>query len=163
MAFKYREKFLVEKCINTLTHNYLDNKGEYHSALQDYKIEFIAFLTSNDKEYVDYGIDYLCKEYPQEAELLQQLIMEYRTNGTQGSLSWDPIPQSTQTITQPMTNPIYQERNIYPEKCSQQCEEPIEEGPECVGQYKIDIDDCTIKEKIVLFVMKVLGMYSGRV
>lgn len=144
MEFKYREKFLVEKCINSITHTYLDNK-DYHSALQDYQIEFCSFLAQNEKQYVDYGINYLCEHYPNEAQLLTPLILEYKTNGTSDSLSWDPIPENC--TTKGMTNPIYPEDT--------QCNYSEEE--EVLKTYEIDTKNCGVRQKIVLFVMKVLG------
>ena len=104
MGFKYREKFLTEKCLNSITHHYRENL-DYHSALQDFEIDFCQFLAQNEKQYVDYGIEYMYKNYPEETQLLEPLIWEYRTNGTKDSLSWDPIPDKA------VTNPIYSEDN----------------------------------------------------
>ena len=142
MAFRYREKFLTEKCINTLANDYIDNRETYHSAAQDFKIAFCEFLSQNESQYVSYGIDYLCKNYPNEAKDVMELIMEYRTHGTKEGLSWDPIPDKS------VTNPIYSEN------LGVDCSEEVPE--ETIKKYDIDEKNCTVKEKIVLFVMKLL-------
>ena len=88
----------------------------------------------------------MTENYPKETELLMPLIIEYKTNGTTGSLSWDPIPDKA------MTNPIYSRDNGC--DCSERCDE---NGETETKQYEFDERNCTVRQKIVLFVMKVLG------
>jgi len=145
---KYREMYLVEKCLNHLTNQYIESKMDgYHSAKQDYCIDFINFLNENDKECVDYGIQYVCENYKDVVdEVLLPILAEYKYSGTSGNLHWDPIPEKDeQWVTDPMN-----ERNVI-----------TPETTECVQEikrYNIDVDKCSPKEKILLFVMKLLKL-----
>ena len=143
MAFRYREKFLTEKLINSITHDYQISKDEYHSALQDYQISFCEFLSQNEEQYVEYGINYLCKTYPEEAKILMPLVLEYRTNGLTQGLKWDPIPMESTKL-----------------KDSTGCEKDITEETESSTVYEIDRNNCGIREKIVLFMMRLLNVQN---
>lgn len=150
---KYREMYLVEKCLNHLTNQYIDGRNDgYHSAKQDYCISIINFLNENDKEYVDYGIKYLVENYKDVVEeVLLPILAEYKYSGTNGDLHWDKIPDKA------IDNPIYSEENGV--DCSQH-EDDDEDDEEATQtkHYELDEKNCTPKEKIVLFVMKLLRM-----
>ena len=87
---KLREKLLVEKCLNSIIRDY--QKREDVNALIDLKLDFLSFLTSNLQEEVVYGLEYIKLKYPDIHVLLGSMILEYTTNGLNGSLECKPIP-----------------------------------------------------------------------
>lgn len=147
---KYREMYLTEKCINTLIKDYREGSTDgYHSAKQDFCIAFLNFLNENEKEYVTYGIDYIEKNYPKEVEeCLIPILLEYQHSGIEGDLHWDDVPDKHQT----QTNPI-KFREVTGDECA--VNEEVCTKDEI---YEINKDDCTVKEKIMLFVMRLLNI-----
>ena len=93
---KLRESLLIEKCLNTLIFDYQQAmKDNYHSAELDFKLDFLGFLTSNQQDEIEYGIEYL-KTKP-EWNVLYPIILEYQTFGLTGQLECQPIPQEETT------------------------------------------------------------------
>lgn len=87
-----RDKVLVEKCINTVMWDYNRDKTSDINALQDLQLTFMEFLAVNTEEQVEYGLEYMSKEYPNEQELLKPIILEYKTFGFTQALA-DLVPQ----------------------------------------------------------------------
>lgn len=81
-----RDKVLVEKCINTLMWDYNRDSTCDINAKQDLQLAIFEFLAVNTKEQVEYGIEYMYKEYRKEYEMLLPIILEYQTNGFTESL-----------------------------------------------------------------------------
>jgi len=82
-----RDKVLVEKCINTLMWDYNRDSTSDINALQDLQLAFMDFLSVNTEEQVEYGIEYMFKEYKKEYDLLFPIIQEYKLYGFTGSLA----------------------------------------------------------------------------
>ena len=90
MDLKLREKLLVEKCLNSIIQDY--QRRDDVNALIDLKLDFLSFLTSNLQEEILYGLEYIKLKYPEIQILLGSMILEYTTNGLNGSLECKPIP-----------------------------------------------------------------------
>lgn len=105
---KLREQLLVEKCLNSIIYDY-NERLQYHSALIDLKLDFLSFLTQNERECVEYGIKYLTENFINESEILMPLILEYNTYGTKGILEWGDIPTTTTQSCMAPINPMNEE------------------------------------------------------
>ena len=102
-----RDKVLVEKCINTLMWDYNRDSTCDINAKQDLQLAIFEFLAVNTREQVEYGIEYMYKEYRKEYEMLLPIILEYQTNGFTESLkdlSPDAIDHCDVVITIPADN-----------------------------------------------------------
>lgn len=102
-----RDKVLVEKCINTLMWDYNRDSTCDINAKQDLQLAIFEFLAVNTKEQVEYGIEYMYKEYRKEYEMLLPIILEYQTNGFTESLkdlSPDVIDHCDVVFTVPTDN-----------------------------------------------------------
>ena len=95
MELALREKLLVEKCLNSIIRTYNFAKDEDVNALIDLKLDFLSFLTSNQPEEVQYGIEYLKLQYEDIYLLLGGMILEYQQNKLEGALHCKPIPGTT--------------------------------------------------------------------
>lgn len=102
---KLRERLLVEKCLQTIILDFetkAENKEYFRIAVIDLKLDFLSFLTTNEIDEVNYGIEFLIRnEYKFRSALayLKPMILEYQTFGLQGALQCKPIPQ--QIVEQP--------------------------------------------------------------
>lgn len=90
MEIKLREKLLVEKCLNSIIRDY-KNRDDVN-ALIDLKLDFLSFLTSNQPEEIEYGIEYIRLQYEDVYILLGGMILEYQQNKLEGSLHCKPLP-----------------------------------------------------------------------
>lgn len=82
-----RDKVLVEKCINTLMWDYNRDSTSDINAKQDLQLSIFEFHAVNTPEQVEYGIEYMYKEYRKEYEMLLPIILEYQMNAFTGSLA----------------------------------------------------------------------------
>ena len=101
MEIKLREKLLVEKCLNSIIRDY-KNRDDVN-ALLDLKLDFLSFLTSNEPEEIQYGIEYLRLQYEDIYLLLGGMILEYQQNKLEGSLECKPIPRRDAIESIPLT------------------------------------------------------------
>lgn len=102
---KLRERLLVEKCLQTIILDFetkAENKEYFRIAVIDLKLDFLSFLTTNEIDEVNYGIEFLTRneyKFREALAYLKPMILEYQTFGLQGALQCKPIPQ--QIVEQP--------------------------------------------------------------
>lgn len=108
---KLRERLLVEKCLQTIILDFetkAENKEYFRIAVIDLKLDFLSFLTTNEIDEVNYGIEFLTRneyKFRDALSYLKPMILEYQTFGLQGALQCKPIPQ--QIIEQPQTKSFW--------------------------------------------------------
>ena len=99
MEIRVRERLLVQKCINSIVHDYREENGLGGvNAEVNLQLSFLSFLTQNKKEEVQYGIEYIANKYKPEYELVKFMVLEYNLNGIEGSLacpSFEEIKEET--------------------------------------------------------------------
>ena len=110
---KLRERLLVEKCLQTIIIDFETKINDtccnnYDDiAIIDLKLDFLSFITSNEKEEVEYGINFLmnnkCKFW-HAIKHLTPLILEYQTFGLNGSLHCCPINLCKEDCEQEISN-----------------------------------------------------------
>lgn len=91
MELNLREALLVEKCLNCIIKDYEDVKRTDINSLIDLKLNFLSFLQSNELSEVLYGIQYIKLKYPDIAQVLGSMILEFETNRFNGSLYCKPL------------------------------------------------------------------------
>lgn len=106
-----KESLLVKKALNIYVDRYNEDtlNGDTNAEL-NFKLNFIAFVTDNESDCVEYGIEYLNKEYPDMYDIAKPIILEYQLYGTEGLRNLER--EAAFEVSQSMTTPI---SNIEPE------------------------------------------------
>ena len=99
---KLRERLLVEKCLLSFfdVYNCSYKETDISEKIRDLdlKLDFLQFLSNNEKENVDYGIKWLIDNqrfFQKQFDILFPIILEYQAYGLENSLKCDPIPEPT--------------------------------------------------------------------